>query len=151
MSELIELKSIFRPAYIDKEIKNLESFFRSVFIRVSKNNEPLEALCFCNFYTNRCLFLTHSDVEYSISNRSATIQIIEYINFVISLFAKIMNSTLKIDSYYICARMFEFIKNNYNNCNETILEFLEKKYPDIKFFKNEFGLGYPEKLLISKM
>lgn len=150
MNELIELKNIFRPAYIDKEIKNLESFFRSVFIAVSKNNEPFEALCFCNFYTNRCLFLTHSDVEYSI--RSATIQIIEYINFVISLFAKIANSTLKIDSYYICARMFEFIKNNYiDNCNETILEFLEKKYPDIKFFKNELTIGYQDKLLISKI
>ena len=134
MSELIELKSIFGPAYIDKEIKNLESFFRSVFIRVSKTNEPLKALCFCNFYTNHCLFLTHSDVEYSIP--SATIQIIEYINFVISLFAKIMNSTFKIDSYYICAQMFEFIKNNYtDNCNETILEFLEKNIQILNFLK----------------
>ena len=131
----------------EEQKRYLENFFRSVFTTVSKTNEPLEGLCFCNFYTQNNM-ISFCVSEYD--TRNTTIEIIEYVDFIISSFVTVTNGVFKIDSYYICFQMFKIMnKSCVHNSSETILQFLEKKYPDIKFFQNE--LIYSDKLLISKM
>ncbi len=100
----------------EEQKRYLETFFRSVFTTVSKTNEPLEGLCFCNCVS-----------EYA--TRNTTIEIIEYVDFIISSFVTVTNGVFKIDSYYISFQMFKIMnKSCVHNSSETILQFLEKKY-----------------------
>lgn len=127
--------------------ENLTNFFTQVFQQLSDNEKSIKVLVFSNLFISYRRF----DVNNYLDSRK-TIEIIQYIDFIFSLFTKIMNCTFKINSYYPYPEMFEIINNNYiDNSSDTILMFLQKKYPDIKFFKGEFALCYPDKLLISKI
>jgi hypothetical protein len=129
-----------------KDEKYLETFFtKNLKIDMGFENIVFENI-FCehrDFYDNRAW---GHITDYN--SRQETVDIIKYVDFLFSSFVKAGNGTFTLDSYHPDSRMFEIMKNNYRvNSNETVLEFLEKKYSHIKFYKGELC---QDKLFFSK-
>ncbi len=133
-----------------QKYKHLENFFTRALNSYEEIDTVVATLCFGNVFYEYEYFYNNRDgvpiTDYN--SRQKTIDIIEYVDFIFYLFVKTANGDFSLDSYHPDSRMFEIMNKNYmDNSNETILEFLEKKYSHVKFSKGELC---QDKLFFSK-